>query len=187
MRAAEPLGNFVVDQRSDEQLVADANAGERAAFEALYRRHRDWAHRLATRFSASDADAQDAVQEVFIWLARKFPGFALRAKMTTVLYPAVKHAALAIRRKRRRGGSEDFPADLADEGAELPKDGDLRTLLGKLSEAHREVVLMRFVDDMTLEEIAAGLGVPTGTVKSRLHHALAALKEDPGIHRYFAP
>ncbi len=49
----------------------------------------------------------------------------------------------------------------------------------------REVVLMRFVDDLSLQEIAAALAIPTGTVKSRLHNALATLRDDPRTRRYF--
>jgi RNA polymerase sigma-70 factor (ECF subfamily) len=173
----------VDDRRTDEDLVRGANRGERDAFESLYFRYREWAYRLAWRYTANAEDAQDAVQEVFVWLAGKFPGFVLQARMTTVLYPAVKHTALALRRKRRRERLGAVP-ELADEAEETGA-GELATVLAGLSPAHREVVLMRFVDDMSMEEIAAALAIPPGTVKSRLHHALAALKDDPRIRRFF--
>jgi RNA polymerase sigma-70 factor (ECF subfamily) len=167
---------------TDEALVTRANRGERAGFEGLYFRYREWAYRLAWRYSANEADAADVVQEVFVWLAKKFPGFELKAKMTTVLYPAVKHTALAVRRKRRREVLGEVP-----EGEEVVEkgQGELAAVLEGLSGAHREVVLMRFVDEMTVEEIAAALGVPSGTVKSRLHHAIVQLREDVRVRRYF--
>jgi RNA polymerase sigma-70 factor (ECF subfamily) len=57
----------------------------------------------------------------------------------------------------------------------------------RLSVPHRQVVLMRFVDDLQLDEIAALLGVPVGTVKSRLHHALSSLREDPRTRALLEP
>ncbi|MCL2647791.1 MAG: sigma-70 family RNA polymerase sigma factor [Phycisphaerales bacterium] len=180
------------DQRSDGELVAAINAGDWTAFEVLYFRHRDWAYRLAWRFSGDEADAQDVVQEVFVYLARKFPGLQLTAGLTTLLYPAVKHTAITLRKKRQRmvGGGELGDLEMGgvgDKGTE--GDGELREQLREvmrgLSEEHREVVLMRFVDEMSLDEIAAALGVPTGTVKSRLHHAVKGLRADSRVRRWF--
>ena len=59
-------------------------------------------------------------------------------------------------------------------------------MLRTLPDAQREVVLMRFVEAMTLSEIAVALDVPEGTVKSRLHSALARLRQDPRTIRYFS-
>jgi RNA polymerase sigma-70 factor (ECF subfamily) len=64
--------------------------------------------------------------------------------------------------------------------------GDLAAVLRVLPEPHREVLLMRVVDDMTLEEIALALDIPLGTVKSRLHNALAKLREDERTREYFS-
>ena len=58
---------------------------------------------------------------------------------------------------------------------------DLEQSLASLSDAHREILLMRFVDDMTQPEIAVALDLPLGTVKSRLHHAILAARQLPGI------
>jgi RNA polymerase sigma-70 factor (ECF subfamily) len=169
-------------QPSDAQLVAAINRGDWTAFDALYYRYRDWAYRLAWRFCRNTEDAQDAVQETFIYLARKFPGLELTANLTTLLYPAVKHTALAIRRKRQRTFSAaDFESTLTAPPETPSAESqrlELAQTLAALPEAHREVLLMRFVDDMTLEEIAAALQIPLGTAKSRLHHALRTLREN---------
>ena len=61
----------------------------------------------------------------------------------------------------------------------------LRAAVASLPEGQREVLLMRFVDDMSMNEIALALSIPVGTVKSRLHNALAALRADPRTARYF--
>ncbi|MDB5171933.1 MAG: sigW 5 [Phycisphaerales bacterium] len=171
--------------RSDEQLVAALNAGDSSAFDALYYRHRDWVVRLATRFTGSPDDALDVLQETFAYLFRKFPGFVLSAKMTTFLYPVVRNLSIAARKKRTRERGEEqivdhaAPADPGNDRAELA------VVLAGLPEAQREVLLMRFVDGMSLQEIADALSIPEGTVKSRMHNALGALKTDPRVRKYF--
>lgn len=178
-----------VEKRSDQELVAAVNGGDWTAFDALYFRHREWVYRLAWRFAGNETDAQDVVQEVFVYLARKCrAGLELRAGLTTLLYPAVKHTALALKRKRSRTGElpeqMDIPARPETPDPQGVRAG-LEGVLAGLSEGHREVLLMRFVDDLSLEEIGLALEIPVGTVKSRLHHALAGLREDEKLRRYF--
>jgi RNA polymerase sigma-70 factor (ECF subfamily) len=175
-------------QPSDLELVGRLNAGDGAAFDALYYRHKDYVHRLARRFTGHDDDALDVLQETFAYLARKFPGFRLTAQMTTFLYPVVRNLSLAAKRKRRRfvGGSDDeLLNELPDTSAADPENGELVAILSLLPAGHREVLIMRFVDDFSLEEIATALSIPVGTVKSRLHHALAKLRTHPAALRFF--
>jgi RNA polymerase sigma-70 factor (ECF subfamily) len=177
------------DNPSDQELVAAVNAGDWAAFDVLYHRYRDWTFRLAWRFGGDENDAQDVVQEVFVYLAGKFRvGLELRAGLTTLLYPAVKHTALALRHKRGRtaelADGMDVPARPAGATPDALRES-LAGVLQGLSNAHREVLLMRFVDDLTLDEIATALAIPVGTVKSRLHHAIAGLREDEHLRKYF--
>jgi RNA polymerase sigma-70 factor, ECF subfamily len=170
------------DIRTDLQLVEALNRGETSAFDALYFPHRDWVMRLAMRFTGHHDDALDVLQETFAYLARKFPGFALTATLTTFLYPAVKNYSLAARRKRQRAvnDNQDALAFIAEKPeSESAHADDLSKTLSALTESHREILLMRFVDEMTQPEIAAALEVPLGTVKSRLHHALLAIKQSP--------
>ncbi len=196
-----PLGEACVEkpsEPSDVELVAAVRRGNWSAFDTLYFRHKEWTYRLAWRFAADENEAQDVVQEVFIYLAGKLrePAFTLRASLTTLLYPATKHTALALKRKRRRmnpfsNASENDSDIPIPAKPEIPDPDTARAeiahLLRTLSEAHREITLMRFVDDMTLEEIAEALSIPLGTAKSRLHHALAALREDPRFRRFANP
>ncbi|MBL7153694.1 MAG: sigma-70 family RNA polymerase sigma factor [Phycisphaerae bacterium] len=172
--------------KSDEELVALANKGDADAFEALYYRYRDWVYRLARRFTGSGADALDVLQETFGYLLGKFPGFKLTASMTTFLYPVVKHTALATRRKSRRFASdEEALSDMPVRTVQGTSRAELAVVLGLLGDEQREVLLMRFVDDMSLKEISAALGIPLGTVKSRLHHALQKLRGDKHTRDYF--
>ncbi|CAN5851635.1 RNA polymerase sigma factor [soil metagenome] len=192
---------------SDEALIAVLNAeqgkGARAAraFEALYHRHKPFVLRVAVRICGNDEDALDVAQETFVYLLKKFPGFVLTARLTTFLYPAVRHLAIAKAKGRRRevdattvGGAgrdgdkgsadalEGLPsAFAAGEGVGSVSEGsreNVRAALRRLSPVHREALVLRFVEGLTLEEIALALQTPTGTVKSRLHNALAALGED---------
>ena len=175
------------DPRSDLDLVDAANRGDVRAFEALYYRYRDWVVSLAWRFTANRDDALDVLQETFTYLLRKFPGFRLTACMKTFLYPAVKNLSITAARKRRRilldnDALLDVPAPAEAQGDAR---AELASVMRSISRDHREVVLMRYVDDMSLDEIAAALGIPLGTVKSRLHNALKTLRDDPRTREYF--
>jgi RNA polymerase sigma-70 factor (ECF subfamily) len=173
---------------SDEELIELANRGDSDAFEALYWRYRDWVYRLAWRFTGDREDALDVLQETFIYLLKKFPGFRLTTSMTTFLYPVVKHLSLTIRRKNHFATSAEeelteLPAVVSQEASS--RRAELAAVLGVLPGQQREVLLMRFVDDMSLQEIAAALNIPVGTVKSRLYHALQRLREDRRTRDYF--
>src|ERR1044071_7858312 len=90
------------DTRTDQELIAATNAGDAAAFDALYLRHRDWVVQLAHRLTG-DADlALDVLQESFLYFLKKFPGFVLTANLKTFLYPAVRNLSIGIRRKTQR-------------------------------------------------------------------------------------
>ena len=183
------------DRRSDEELIGVCNVGDAPeaarAFEALYRRHRDFVLRVARRFTRDRELALDALQETFAYLLNKFPpagsGLTLTARLPTLLYPAAKNAAItAARKARRAAGAGD--AELDELPAEVPPDAaPIDAALTALSPERREVVTLRFVDDLSLAEIAVALDVPLGTVKSRLHLALKELREDPRIKDLFDP
>ena len=171
------------NKQTDLQLVAAINAGDQDAFAVLYHRYRDWVTGLAYRFTNHHDDSLDVLQETFAYLVRKFPGFELTAQMTTFLYPAVRNLSIAARKKRQRATSSDENLDVfpvAPQEDSLARD-EFTQLLNSLSDAHREILLMRFVDDLTQPEIAAALEVPLGTVKSRLHHAVQAVKTSPAV------
>ena len=172
------------DSRSDEALIAAVNHGDTAAFETLYYRYRDWVVHMAFRFTGDRDAALDVLQETFLYFSKKFPGFRLTAKLTTFLYPAVRNYSIAARRKNERFVSEDAVSDMP--AASAAQEG-LTELLAHLPAEQREVLLLRFVDGMSMEEIAAVVRIPAGTVKSRLHYALKALREDPTTRMLFEP
>ena len=169
------------DQPTDEELVTALNAGESDAFDALYHRYSEWVLRMAWRLTRHEDDSLDVLQETFAYLARKFPGFELTAAMTTFLYPAVRNLSIAARRRRQRSIGEFTELQhIPAENSSLPDaHRDLTEALSGISENHREILLLRFVDELNQSEIADRLGLPLGTVKSRLHHAIRAVRQSP--------
>ena len=174
-----------VNERSDAKLVELCNSGTRdeaiSAFESLYRRHRDYVVRVSLRFGSDREIAADVLQETFLYLLKKFPpggdGLALTGQLRSLLYPVSKNLTLnALRRQRRIRPSALEPDQLPGPGSVDSHYDDLARLVSGLSGRHREVVLLRFVDGMTLREIAEVLGIPAGTVKSRLSIATRTLR-----------
>jgi RNA polymerase sigma-70 factor (ECF subfamily) len=165
----------------DMDLVDRCNAGDEDAFEALYRAHGQWVLALAIRFTGNREDGLDALQETFAYLFGRFPGFRLTSSLRAFLYPVVKHSSISILRRRRKVVDLDTARDQGLEAAigaawqpEVP--GDFDRLIEELPQGHQEVVRLRFALDLKLDEIADALGIPIGTVKSRLHTALETLR-----------
>ncbi|MEM7249537.1 MAG: RNA polymerase sigma factor [Acidobacteriota bacterium] len=166
------------DARDEQELIRRARHGDERALERLYLAHRQFVVALAQRFTGNRDDALDVLQDSFATLVKQLPDFELTSTLRAWLYPVVKHHALD--RKRRRARLVSLEA--TDPEAELfgeswtPPDGDLARLVAHLPVGQREVVHLRFTLGLKLDEIATALGVPTGTVKSRLHHALGGLR-----------
>lgn len=178
------------DPRNDQQLIDAINRGDTDAFDALYHRYRDWVLSLAYRFTGSRDLALDVMQDVFMYVLGKFPGFELTAQFKTFLYPAVRHSSIAAKNKAQRfAGDDEATAATVATRKETAEPDDVRSELAAvfscLSDDHRETVLLRFVDGFSIDEVAAAMDVPPGTVKSRLHHALKHLRDDSRTKRYF--
>lgn len=178
-----------LDKRTDLELIAAINLGDSEAFEALYLRYRDWVTGLAYRFTEDNDLALDVLQETFLYFLKKFPGFVLTAQLKTFLYPAIKNLSIAARRKAQRYQSTETELAALEHvaAAEMAPTGlsDLPFVLAGLPEEQREVLLLRFADGLSLNEIAEAVEIPLGTVKSRLHNALASLRTDPRTRSLF--
>src|ERR1043166_1250655 len=127
---------------SDRELIAAINGGDAAAFEILYFRYRDWVAGLAFRFTGDSDAALDVLQETFLYVLRKFPGFRLTANFKTFLYPAVRNLSITARRKAERyQASEEALQQLENTPGPMGTDstsGDLDVVLSELSEEQRE-------------------------------------------------
>jgi len=177
------------DSRSDLELIDAVNEGDSSAFDVLYLRHRDWVVNLAFRFTRDRDLALDVLQETFLYFLKKFPGFRLTAKLTTFFYPAVRNLSLTAVKKARRFQSDEEIGEHVEAPEEVaPVENQreqLAAVMSELSEEHREVLLLRFVEGMKMGEIAETMDIPTGTVKSRLHNALTALRKDERTRKFF--
>src|SRR5258705_2498948 len=175
------------DPRSDQELIAAANAGDAAAFEVLYFRYRDWVAGLAFRFTGDRDLALDVLQETFLYFLRKFPGFILTAQLKTFLYPAVRNLSVTARQKAQRAQCDTaiVEVEAPPSATDFESINEVGAVLSTLTSEHREVLLLRFVDGLTMPEIAQALHIPLGTVKSRIHNALAKLRSDERTKKLF--
>lgn len=162
--------------RTDGDLVAAAQAGDRDALDALLRRHYDRVHAICRRVVGTSRDADDAAQEAMISIVRGLRSFDGRAAFTTWLYRIATNAALDEMRRRSRRPAlhvvEDRPDD-ADPVARHHLDAVADRLaideaLAGLPADFRAAVVLRDVCDLDYGEIAGILGIPVGTVKSRI-------------------
>lgn len=166
---------------SDVFLVARINNGDEEAFQQLYERYKDWVLRLAIRLTGDRELALDVLQETFIYVLSKFPGFELRARFKTFLYPVVRHTSIRLSQTSHRwdtigegNGAVEIPVE--DQPSEASRRDEFEQMLRGLPEPMRELLILRFVDGLDLQEIAQVLEIPLGTVKSRLHHAVERLR-----------
>jgi RNA polymerase sigma-70 factor (ECF subfamily) len=194
----------IVADASDEELVAAAQRGDRSALDALLRRHYDRIHGVCRRIAGSTRDADDAAQEAMIRIVRALDRFDGRSAFGTWAYRIATNAALDELRKRsrrpqlqivddddqgaRRGGREQTD-ELAQRNVEAIADRmSIEAALRDLPDHFRAPVVMRDVGDLDYAEIAEALGVPIGTVKSRIARGRRMLVEqlgnrDPGPQR----
>lgn len=176
-------------ERSDQEHVDAALAGDRTAYSILVRRHQGALYRYLVRMVASPDDALDLTQEAFVRAWQALPQWEPGAQFRTWLYRIASNAALDVLRRRKT--VEFVPLDDTFEAAD-PAAGperqaqvsqqlrELDAALTRLTPEHREVLLLREVEDMSYEEIGRVLSLSEGTVKSRLARARAALIEETG-------
>ncbi|HXF36418.1 MAG TPA: sigma-70 family RNA polymerase sigma factor [Actinomycetota bacterium] len=169
---------------TDEELVRRWVAGDGAAFADLVRRHERRTYNLALRIVGREEDARDATQEAFLSALRKLPSFRGDSAFSTWLHRVTVNACYDLLRRRARaplrGGEErEEPAPgrppLPDHADAVATAVDVRAALLRVPEEFRAVLVLHDVQDLPYEEIAEILGLPVGTVKSRLHRARVAL------------
>ena len=166
-------------------LISRARGGDRDAFGELVEQYRDNVYRLAYRMCGNAYDADESAQEAFVAAWRASPNFRGDAKFSTWLYRLTTNAAIDVmrREKRHQTVGDGEMMELADD-ADSPQETVERTeqqetvqkALATLSEEYREVLLLRYMEELDYAEIAEVLQLPSGTVKSRINRAKAALK-----------
>ena len=165
----------------DENLVAAAAAGDRAAFEALLRRHYDRVHGFAWQLTGSRADADDIAQDVCCTLVEKIHGFRGEAKFTTWLTRITFNACRDFRRRRRSLGGLVEKLTVLAGLADAPDGRDaydavwLKSAVSRLKPALRDTVVLVAGQQLTHAEAAEILGVAENTVAWRMHEARRVL------------
>jgi len=159
----------------DADLVAAAVAGDRAAFEALLRKHYDRIHGLAWQLTGTRADADDVAQDVCCALVEKIRSFRGEAKFSTWLCGITVNAARNVQRRRRsfRGlaGKLTVLAGLAapPDGRDIYDAVWIESQLARLKPAYREAAVLVIGQQLTHAEAADLLGIAEATVSWRMH------------------
>lgn len=176
---------------SEFALIARCQHGDRAAFEELFYLYRDDVFRFAYLVVRDASLAQDVVQEAFLKVFRSIVKFQFRSSFKSWLYRvAVNEAITLLRRRKVREDLEPAPETTHSNGLtsvarewqpeeaalESEERRMLRWAIGQLDPVHRSVVVLKYFHEFSDTEIAAAVGCPAGTVKSRLHRARELLR-----------
>jgi RNA polymerase sigma-70 factor (ECF subfamily) len=178
--APHPEAARMADER---RLIAQAQAGDRAAFRALVERHQARAYTLSLRILRSAPDAEEVAQDAFVRVWTALPGFRGESSFATWLYRIVARRAFdrlqVMKNRRVRERAEDrLPEHAAPEAAD---DDSLRAallqrLIDGLTPAQRTAVTLFYYEGRSVEQVAAVLGIPENTTKTHLLRARAALR-----------
>jgi RNA polymerase sigma factor (sigma-70 family) len=193
----QPEPSTPPDAADDARLVARITRHDHAAFEVLMRRYNGKLFRVARAILRDEAEAEDALQDAYFDAYRHIEDFRGHSQVATWLTRIViNHALMRLRRHKRdrvvipfgpQGpGHRDQPEmDVADRQSESPSAATLRGEIRRVLErridelpvAFRTVFVMRDVEDMTVQETADCLSIPSATVRTRLFRARALLRE----------
>jgi len=172
------------DLIESELLLLRYRRGEPRAFEELVSMWEKPLYYYIRRLVDSEEDAWDSLQDVWCRVVRSLHTLRDPGALPAWLYKIARHAAIS--HWRRNPQHEPLPEGddeqaLAGEEHEISIAGyearDIHQAMGRLSLAHREALTLHFLEGFSLAEIGAITGAPVGTVKSRLHHAKAALRQ----------
>jgi RNA polymerase sigma-70 factor (ECF subfamily) len=185
MRFLEPFSGWWHKRGMDEdELVRGLRCQDPGAVQELVVLHGDRLFRSACLLCGNEAEAQDLVQETLLQAVGSAQHFGRRSSLYTWLHGILLNLTRHYHRDRKRVLYDDEMARAEraapEEGTSL-HDAELATgalseALQRLSAPHREVLILRFYEDMKINEIAAHLGISKGTVKSRLHYAIAEMQ-----------
>ena len=181
-------------QLSDEDLMEQLQNGVAPAFDIIVHRFQDRLHNFLYRYTHNHEDCEDLVQETFLRVYRSRYSYQRIAKLSTWIYTIASNLLKNEYRNRSRrretafsdlrsDGSDARPVEFESKAEDPERNayrGELREAIeeaiGQMEEHHRIPFVMREVEDRTYEEISEAIGVPVGTVKSRLFRARNAFQ-----------
>lgn len=196
----------MVEFEADLRLVERLRGGDAGALEALMERYASRVYRLAQGITRNEADAEEVVQDAFLTVFRKIHTFEGRAALGSWIYRVATNAALIKRRGKRAevevsldsqlptflpdGHRAGDPAFVMADWSQTPEadllSGETREILSKaidaLPDRFRTVLVLRDIEELSNEEVAEVVGESVAAVKSRLHRARMALREELTRH-----
>lgn len=178
---------------TDEELIARFQQGDNYAFDLLVKRYKDPLMNFVFRFVGEKEEAEDIVQETFLRLYKNKHYYREIAKFSTWIYTIAGNLAKTeLRRRRRRKllsissfmtSEKDY--DIPDEDSNPERETNtvvtdkiIQKAIDKLSPKFKQVIILRDIQGFSYEEIAEIVGIPLGTVKSRVNRARLKLQED---------
>lgn len=177
----------------EKDLICRAARGDAEAFRQLVEAYQTPAYRLAARM-CGPSSAEDVTQEAFLAAWRALPEFRGDCRFSTWLYRLVSNAAIdCLRREKKHRDTGDVDdLELPDGGPSPQEQAErsdtrdaVRRALDRLSPEHRQVLLLRFMQELDYGEIARALDVSEGTVKSRINRAKSKLREVLAAGNFF--
>ena len=181
-----------IKTNTDEALVIAIAAGDRRAMQVLFGRHQVKVYRFLVRMTGDTAAADDLVSEVFFEVWRKAASFEGRSRVSTWLLGIARFKALSAARRRTEDQLSDLTAETIEDESDDPETvlskqdtgTIIRNCLQKLSADHREIIDLVYYHEKSVEEVAEVVGIPSGTVKTRMFYArkrMAELLKEAGI------
>ena len=169
-----------MDDTGDTALIARCLGGEQDAYEAIVTRYQRGLFNVAFRMLGNYEDARDATQNAFVKAYEHLDSFDPEQRFFSWLFRILKNECLNVLRARRP--SQPVSLDLPSAGGADPVEARerhraIQLALMSLSTEYREVVVLRHYTDLSYDEIATALGIPTTKVKSRLYTARQQLGE----------
>ena len=179
---------------SDEVLIGRIAGGDRLAMQVLFARHHVRVYRFVLRFVRNEATAEDLISEVFLDVWRQAGKFEGRSAVSTWLLSIARFKALSALRKKPEQELDEETAEAIVDEVDDPqttlekkdKSALLRDCMNALSAEHREIIDLVYYHEKSVEEVAAIVGIPEATVKTRMFYArkkLGELLKQRGIDR----
>ncbi len=172
-------------------ILEKAGQGDLTAFEVVYKGSSSFVYNVAFRITRNSADAEEVTQDVFMKIYHNLKDFGFRSEFKTWVYRIAVNTAINHYRKSERNEKDrvdydtaalTIPASHSTEDELMQRDNEIQIngLLSVLSPKYKTCLILREIEGLSYEEIAAALKIPVNTVRSRLKRARAALIEKAG-------
>jgi RNA polymerase sigma-70 factor (ECF subfamily) len=182
------------NRNEERHLIQECQKGDQLAFERLYQKYSRDVYTMALRMTGSEEIAEEVTQEVFISIYKNIKRFQFQSAFTTWIYRIVMRRAADYFRKNRKhqgklislydNNNQDQPMEIrdptqnpAEEAVQREKANRIEQAILGLQDKQRDILILRYVNQLSYEEIAQILRCRIGTVKSRLNRAHKLLEQ----------